>query len=145
MFRSTTKLGAMVPNLVKECYNYFSCSSKRILEFQEFQDFTNSNQYRMLRFYSIRWLCFGSCVERIFNQWAALKLYFNGQHLVDRLQASEFLYEQFSNPFTKLYFAFLKYVIPVVNKMNTIFQSQSPSVIQFILFTLIAFLHTKLF
>ena len=114
--------------LVKECYNYFSCSSKRTLEFQEFQDFTNSNQYRMLRFYSIRWLSFGSCVERIFNQWAALKLYFNGQHLVDRLQASEFLYEQFSNPFTKLYFAFLKYVIPVVNKMNTIFQSQSPSV-----------------
>ena len=114
--------------LVKECYNYFCCSSKRILEFQEFQDFTNSKQYRMLRFSSLRWLSFGSCVERIFNQCAALKLYFDGQYLVDRLQASEFLHEQFSNPFTKLYFAFLKYVIPVVNKMNTIFQSQTSSV-----------------
>jgi hypothetical protein len=117
--------------LVKECYNYFSCSSKRLLEFQEFHEFTNSDQYRMLRFYSIRWLSFGSCVERIYNQWAALKLYFDGQYLVDRLQASEFLHEQLSNPFTKLYFAFLKYVIPVVNKMNTIFQSRSPSVHSF--------------
>ena len=62
--------------LVKECYNDFSCASKRLLEFQ---DFTNSNQYRILRFYSIRWLSFGCCVERIFNQWAALKLYFEGQ------------------------------------------------------------------
>ena len=106
-------------------------SSKRSLEFKEFKDFTNSIQHQMLRFYNVRWLSLGSCVERIFTQWKALKLYFARQYLVDRLQASQFLYEQLSNPYTKLYFAFLNYVIPLVAKLNVIFQAKSPSIHNF--------------
>lgn len=117
--------------IVKGCYNYFAYSSKRSLEFKEFQDFTDSSQHRMLRFYNVRWLSLGSCVERIFTQWKALKLYFAGQYLVDRLQASQFLYEQQSNTYTNLYFAFLNYVIPLVTKLNVIFQAKSPSVHKF--------------
>ena len=58
-------LPRILEQLIKECYNYFSFSGKRILEFQGCQDFTNSNQYRMLRSYSIRWLSFERSVERI--------------------------------------------------------------------------------
>ena len=120
-----------IEQVVKECHNYFAFSSKRSNEFQEFQDFTESKQYRMLRFYDIRWLSFGSCVERIVLQWDALKLYFTSQYLVDHLQASHFLYEQLSNLITKLYFAFLSYIIPLVNKLNVIFQCKSPSIHNF--------------
>lgn len=118
--------------VVKECYNYFALSSKRCNEFKEFQEFTESKQYRMLRFYDIRWLSFGSCVERlILGQWDALKLYFTSQYLVDRLQASQFLFEQLSNAITKLYFAFLNYIMSLVNKLNVIFQSETPAIHKF--------------
>ena len=126
-----TVLPRHLEQLVKECYNYFAYSSKRTREFQEFQEFTDSNQHPMLRFYNIRWLSLGNCVERIFAQWKALKLYFSGQYLVDRLQASQFLFEQLSNPYTKLYFAFLSYIVPLVNKLNVIFQSKSPAIHKF--------------
>ena len=85
----------------------------------------------MLRFYNVRWLSLGSCVERIVTQWKALKLFFAGQYFVDRLQASQSLYEQLSNPYTKLYVAFLYYVIPLFSKLNVIFQAKSPSVHNF--------------
>ena len=85
----------------------------------------------MVRLYNVRWLSLGSCVERIKTQWKALKFYFAGQYLVDRLQASQFLYEQLSNPYTKLYCAFLNYVIPLVTKLNVIFQTKSPSIHNF--------------
>lgn len=125
---ATSALPRNLEQIVKESYNYFAFSSKRCNEFKEFQDFTESQQYRMLRFYSIRWLSFGFCVERILSQWEALKLFFTSQYLVDRLQASQFLYNQFSDPISKLYFTFLSYIIPVVNKLNIIFQCQSPAI-----------------
>lgn len=117
--------------VIKECYNYFALSSKRCLEFKEFQEFSESKQYRMLRFYDIRWLSFGACVERLLNQWNALKLYFTSQYSVDRLQASQFLFEQLSDPITKLYFAFLNYILSLVNKLNVIFQSEAPIIHKF--------------
>jgi hypothetical protein len=117
--------------VVKECYNYFALSSKRCNKFKEFQEFTESKQYRMLRFYDIRWLSFGTCIERLLSQWDALKLYFTSQYSVDRLQASQFLFEQLSNAITKLYFTFLNYIIPLVNKLNVIFQSETPAIHKF--------------
>ena len=59
--------------VIKECHNYFALSSKRCNEFKEFQEFTESKQRKMLRFYDIRWLSFGSCIERLLGQWDALK------------------------------------------------------------------------
>ena len=122
------KLPRNLEQVVKEVYKYFALSSKRCNKFKEFQDFTESQQHRMLRFYSIRWLSFGSCIERILSQWDALKLYFTSQYFVDRLQTSQFLYEQLSDNIPKLYFAFLSYIIPVVNKLNVIFQYESPAI-----------------
>ena len=85
----------------------------------------------MLRFYDIRWLSFGSCIERLLGQWDALKLYFTSQYLVDRLQASQFLFEQLSNDITKLYFTFLNYILSLVNKLNVIFQSETAAIHKF--------------
>ena len=117
--------------VIKECHNYFALSSKRCNEFKEFQEFTESKKHKMLRFYDIRWLSFGSCIERLLGQWDALKLYFTSQYLVDRLQASQFLFEQLSNDITKLYFTFLNYILSLVNKLNVIFQSETAAIHKF--------------
>ena len=51
--------------------------------------------------------------------------------VVDRLQVSQFLFEQVSNLYTKLYFAFFAFV-SLVNKLNVIFQSKSPAIHNFL-------------
>ena len=75
------RLPRHLQQLVKECYNHFAYLSKRTREFMEFQEFIDSNQHRMQRFYNIRWLSLRNYIERIFTQWKALKLCFSAQYL----------------------------------------------------------------
>lgn len=112
-----------IEQVVKDVHNYFSHSSKRQREFIEFQDFVGSDNHNILRHYEIRWLSLHACVNRIIEQWDALKLYFHHQYLLDRNLNAEFLQTNFDDNVTKLYFLFLDYVLPIINKFNTIFQS----------------------
>ncbi|CAG9790618.1 unnamed protein product [Diatraea saccharalis] len=47
--------------MIKEVYGYFSQSSKRQREFAEFQNFTDTENHRLLRHYDIRWLSLHAC------------------------------------------------------------------------------------
>lgn len=114
--------------IVKEVYGYFSQSSKRQRDFVEFQNFTDTEKHKLLRHYDIRWLSLHACVSRIIEQWRALQLFFQDQYLSDRNMSSEFLYQSFTNDINKLYFYFLDYVLPIVNKFNIIFQGDYPSI-----------------
>ncbi|XP_044745067.1 uncharacterized protein LOC123306930 [Coccinella septempunctata] len=119
-----------VEQLVKEVYGYFSQSSKRQREFQEFQSFTNSEQHKILRLYDIRWLSLHACVSRILEQWSPLQLFFNGQYLEDKRQhaSCEFLFNAFNDETVKLYLNFLDFILPIANKFNVIFQGDYPVV-----------------
>ncbi|XP_045485543.1 uncharacterized protein LOC123689456 [Pieris rapae] len=119
---SKDTLPRAVNQVVKEVYGYFAHSSKRQREFFEFQEFVNTDKHKILQHYDIRWLSFHSCVNRILEQWDALKLYFQGQYLDDKNISSQFLYESFNNKIYKLYFYALDYILPFVNKLNTVFQ-----------------------
>lgn len=76
------KLPKALDQIVKEVYNYFGHSSKRKREFAEFQTFVESEHHNILRHYDIRWLSLHGCVNRIVEQWNALQLYFQQEHLV---------------------------------------------------------------
>lgn len=86
-----------IDQVVKDVYNYFSHSSKRQREFLEFQDFVGSDKHNILRHYEIRWLSLHACVNRIIEQWDALKLYFHDQYLLDRNLNAEFLQTNFDD------------------------------------------------
>lgn len=114
--------------IVKEVYGYFSQSSKRQREFAEFQNFTDTENHRILRHYDIRWLSLHACISRIIEQWRALQLFFQDQYLSDRNMSSEFLFNSFTTDINKLYFYFLDYILPIVNKFNIIFQGDYPCI-----------------
>lgn len=119
-----------IEQLVKEVYNYFSSSSKRQRDFAEFQKFTNSEEHKILRHHDIRWLSLHACVNRILEQWDALKLYFHAEYLLDKKQhvSVEFLHNCLNDNNLKLYFYFLDFVLPIVNKFNKIFQGDYPTI-----------------
>ena len=117
-------LPRQIEDLVRDIYNYFSQSSKRKKEFAEFQNFSETEQHNLLRLYDIRWLCLHSCVARILEQWAPLKLYFTSQYLIDRVLASERCYSALNDKHSKAYLLFLDFVLPLTNKFNELFQAQ---------------------
>lgn len=120
---STKLLPKPLEQFIWECNSYFSHSSKRLRDLKDFQDFLQCQQQRILKLHDIHWQSLSACVSRILDQWKALHLYFQLVHTEDRLQSSDFLYNEFSNSYTHLYFKFLEYIFSMTDKLNIIFWS----------------------
>lgn len=119
------KIPDELEDLVKSIYSYFKYSSKRQIEFKEFQKFVEVKPHKLLRPCQTRWLSLHACISRVLEQWSALQLYFQGEYLID---------EQANNIFqkltlvNKLYLQFLDHIIPILTNINLEFQSEKPKV-----------------
>lgn len=72
-----------------------------------------------------RWLSLESVVDRILEQWPALILFFQPEALESGIKPATKILDALNNPIYKLYFSFLSYVWPTINKMNREFQSEN--------------------
>jgi hypothetical protein len=63
--------------------SYFHLSPLRTKNFQEFQEFFDIEKHQLLNAGQTRWLSMKMCVDRIIEQYEALKLYFTGAALDD--------------------------------------------------------------
>ncbi|RUM29380.1 MAG: hypothetical protein DSY42_06665 [Aquifex sp.] len=122
------KLPRSVEDLARDIYSYFNCSPKRIGELEEFQVFTNVKPHKILHPCQTRWLSLHMVVSRLLEQYEALKLYFINAVMVDRFIATETILQRLSNPFTRLYYLFLDFVLPIFNNINKLMQSESTQV-----------------
>lgn len=111
--------------LARNIYNEFKNSAKRQYHFQEFQNFLDIEVHKILRPSQTRWLSLNAVITRILEQWDALQLYFREQIFTARLHSVEQIVQAFDNPITKLFYLFLKWVLPKFTKLNELFQSQS--------------------
>ena len=62
-------------------------------------------------------------VQRLLEQWEALKQFFSDKWLAEKLLATEFIFNSLHDPFMKLYFMFLDWVLPKFTEFNNFFQS----------------------
>lgn len=123
---ASNKLPDSVENLVRDVYTYFKYSFKRQTEFKEFQVFVELKPHKLLQPSQTRWLSLHLCVKRILEQYSALKLYFQGQHLLDN-KANE-IFSGLSKTTNQLYLYFLDFVLPILVKLNVEFQSEKPQI-----------------
>lgn len=65
-----------IEKTVKNIYNHFAHSPKRIGAYQKFQEFFNMEKHKILGLSTTRWLSYEIVVNRILEQWEALKYYF---------------------------------------------------------------------
>ncbi|CAH1395672.1 unnamed protein product [Nezara viridula] len=72
-----------VEDLARNIYTFINDSSKRISQFQQFQNFVGVKIHKMLHPSQTRWLSLQEVVDRIVEQWDALKLFFT-----DRLKTA---------------------------------------------------------
>lgn len=120
-----------VEQLARDIYNFFKHSDKRLFDFRNFQSFVAVEPHKILKPSQTRWLSLLSVVERILEQWEALRLFFidfttNRAHRAraDVRNRAVFILEKLNNPFYKLYFCFLEWSLPLFNKFNLEFQSE---------------------
>jgi len=81
---ATKKIPDSVEKLVREIYTYFMYSFKRQSEYHQFQIFCELRPHKILKPCQTRWLSLHSCIKRILEQLNALKLYFQGEYLLDK-------------------------------------------------------------
>lgn len=125
---AANKLPKSIEQFVRNVYNYFAHSSKRIESLKEFQDFVQLKNHKMLKPSQTRWLSFQSCIDRILEQWNALTLFFAEAAFTDNLLVSIELDKALKTPVYKMYLLFLSYILEIVNKLNIEFQSEKPKI-----------------
>ncbi|KAL5237008.1 hypothetical protein ACI65C_004418 [Semiaphis heraclei] len=112
-------------DFARNVFNFFSHSSKHQSQFIEFQQFLNIDVHKILHPSQTRWLSLASVVERLLEQWDALKLFFTNKWISDKLLSSETIYNQLMDPFTKGYFYFLQWILPKFTTLNQYFQTDN--------------------
>ncbi|KAI5633181.1 hypothetical protein NE865_14133 [Phthorimaea operculella] len=117
--------------LARDIYNFFKHSDKRQFDFRNFQSFVDVEPHKILKPSQTRWLSLLAVVERILEQWEALRLFFidfttNRTHKAkaEVRNRAIFILEKLSNPFYKLYYCFLEWSLPIFIKFNLEFQSE---------------------
>lgn len=98
-------------------------SAKRMAQFEQFQKFLELDLHRILHPSQTRWLSVYAAVERVLEQWDALKLYFMDMMANESSKHAEEICLWLHDPFIKMYFHFLKWTLPKFTHMNEYFQS----------------------
>lgn len=106
------KLPTRCEDLVRQIYNFFSHSSKRQSQLYQFQSFLDLQDHKILHPSATRWLSLLSVVNRIIEQWDALRLFFNDKWLSEKLASTRIICEQLNDPFTKAFYLFVEWVLP---------------------------------
>lgn len=123
-----TKLPKWIEETAKDIYNFINISPKRLCKFAEFQFFLNIKQHKMLLPSQTWWLSLLPVVNRLLEQFDALKLYFTGVSLEENNEKAREISEKLNNPLLKLYLQFLQYILPLFNDLNREFQSEKPKI-----------------
>jgi len=114
-----------VEELCRDIHAYINNSPKRLLKFQEFQEFVNVDSHRLTYASPTRWLSLESVVNRMLEQWSALILFFQAEALESNIKSAAGILNALTNPIYKLYFSFPGYILPIINKINREFQSEN--------------------
>lgn len=120
------KIPNNIQEVVRDVYNYMKQSFKRSSEFKEFQVFVDRKPNKLLQPCQTRWLSLNSCIKRVLEQFDTLKLYFQGEKLIDNKAST--IFANLTDPLTKLYLHFLEFVLPMLVDLNVIFQSTKPKI-----------------
>lgn len=109
---SCKRLPRSCEDLARNIFNFLKSSSKRQCEFSQFQTFLNLDPHKILHPSQTQWLSLTAVVDRVIEQWDALRLYFLDTVLVQRLLSTEHILAALNDPFMKLFYYFLQWALP---------------------------------
>lgn len=124
--KAALKLPKSVEDLCRDIYAHFHRSSKRQEVYKEFQAFYDAEPHKLLSPTQTRWLSLQECVNRILEQYEALKNYFILAANEDPSNTNDRILASLHNRFKQAYLEFLSYQLERLNGFNRLFQSERP-------------------
>ena len=115
-----------VDDFFVDLFYFFEKSAKRKEDFREFQHFTDTKQFKIIKHCKTRWLSLEKAVNRVLQQWPALYAYFDYVSENDHSSRVKRLDQNFKSHLTKLVILFLKFALESMCKFNAVFQSSMP-------------------
>ncbi|XP_042884051.1 uncharacterized protein LOC122260719 isoform X1 [Penaeus japonicus] len=125
-------------DLIRNIYNHFSHSAKRKHTFKRFQALHELKPHKILHACQTRWLSLSAAVDRILEQWNALKDYFFNLEEAEKFPSVVFILKHLNDPSVFLYLNFLTFILAIFRRANQTFQRESPTIhsVQFHIFTM---------
>ncbi|XP_045110002.1 uncharacterized protein LOC123503942 [Portunus trituberculatus] len=102
------------------------CETKH--SFKQAQQFLELKPHKILHACQTRWLSLHQAVDRILEQWEALKLYFKNNIAEERLKSVEYILKDLNDPSVFLYLNFLNFILPSFSRLNLMFQRDGPTI-----------------
>lgn len=115
-------------DLIRNIYAFFSHSAKRKFEFKRFQSLMDIKPHKILHPCQTRWLSLIQAVERILEQWEALKEYFTSIEANEKLRNVALIIKDLKDPAIFMYFNFLRFILPTLTNLNLLFQKETPTI-----------------
>jgi hypothetical protein len=123
---ASLQLPKSLEDLCRNISSYFHLSPLRTKNFQQFQEFFDIEKHQMLKTGQTRWLSMKMCVDRVIEQYEALKLYFTGAAIEDPTRTNDSIVKSLNNKFTLAYLEFMSFNLGRFVSFNTLFQSGIP-------------------
>ncbi|KAF0711192.1 Dimer Tnp hAT domain-containing protein [Aphis craccivora] len=120
--KACIKLPRSIEDVLRNIGSHFSRSHSRQMKYKEFQEFFKVEIHKILSPCTTRWLSLKACVDRILEQYPALKEYFRLLHFEDPSKTLEQIYDTLNNSFTIVYLEFMSYILGILTSFNTLFQ-----------------------
>lgn len=113
--------------MLRETYNWFSCSPLRRQEYSKVYETINCGKkpLQILQKCATRWLSIEPAVNRLLNQWDELRLFFEIAKVKNNCYTSEMLFCMFSDTKNKAYLIYLRSILNEVQNSLKAFEGQN--------------------
>lgn len=128
--KAASELPFNIDEILVDVYYYFEHSSKRLAALESFQE--EVLHHKILKHVSTRWLSIRRCLDRLIENWQALKAFFrqetgstsnsSAQSRQDRLK------KFFQSPTNLLYCQFLSSALEPFDTLNQQLQNEAPQI-----------------
>lgn len=129
LFYAMGKLPAMIEKVIKNTYLYIRYSCKRLEHLKQIQCLLNLKMHKILKVCDTRWLSHKEAVQRILEQYIALKEFFQKEVAASPGdETASGILQMLQSPLTEVYLQFLNYSLSLVCDLNVEFQSELPKI-----------------
>lgn len=122
------KLPASVESFARDVYNFIQNSPKNIYGFADIQSLIDYKPVKMLHPSQTRWFSLEAVLLRLLDRYDCLKIYFNFVVNVDNMGKAKPILNALNDPLNELFLSFLSFILPVINNINRLFQSEKPTI-----------------
>ena len=130
--KAADTLPAHLDFMIRESYNWFSHSPKRLIQYRELHKcITNNVPIKLRQLSATRWMSRYECITRIIDQWDSLQLCFQMASSNDeKCYTARQLHDMYKDPKNYIFLIFLEGTLKDFSRINKLFELANADVVR---------------